>query len=66
MYRQALTNHHLDNHNPAGLLMTSNEQTCEEIKALSTQYNFDFIVCFFEGVHFIFYFKSFDFYMMEI
>ena len=61
LYRKALITHHLDNHNPVGLLMTSNEQTCEEIKVLSTQYNYEFIVYFFDGVYFIFLFQELRF-----
>lgn len=65
MYRQALVNNHINNHKPVGVILTSNHHDLEQIKHWSSVYRFDYVVCFYDGVYFIFYFNGSEFYTYE-
>ena len=56
---------HLKNHKPVGVILTSDQRTLEEIKRMSSAYKFDYTVCFYDGVYFIFYFNCAEFHTYE-
>ena len=65
LYKQSLINNHLNNHNPIGVILVSDQRKLQQIKRQSSDYGFDYIVCFYDGVYFIFYFNCADFYTLE-
>ena len=61
LYRQALINNHLKNHKPVGVILTHDSLKVDQIKQMSSSYKFDYTVCFYEGIYFVFYFNCADF-----
>ena len=57
LYKQTLINNHLKNHKPVGVILTSDPLKLEQIKQMSSAYKFDFTVCCYDGVYFIFLFQ---------
>ena len=65
LYKQTLINN-LKNHKPIGVILTSDPlNKLEQIKQMSSAYKFDFTVCCYDGLYFIFCFNCADFYTYE-